>query len=218
MCFHASLFLESVHWVKETWVVWVPVEATARVWFARMMILQEELSGPGDTAPSVVSKAPIKMRQSKSQPASSAQNVMMSGGMLPQQLAVYQPTPVSLQPHQFMVHFKMHLIHCSTLVRCIFMKFKFWRFVTKSAYPEAVHIFLSLSCPSMFSSGKYRTLLAYILYRQSYTHAYVLSLSCYCCREQMVQWHIYSHRVSSTRWWPSKQLVPNRCSPCPLLL
>jgi hypothetical protein len=79
-----------------------------------MVIVQEELSGPGDTAPSVVSKTPIKMRQSKSRPVSSVQNAAISGGMLPQHLAVYQSTPVSPQPHQFMVQFKMCLILCPT--------------------------------------------------------------------------------------------------------
>jgi hypothetical protein len=135
-----------------------------------MMIVQEELSGPGDTAPPVVSKAPIKMRQSKSRPASSVQNAMMSGGMLPQQLAVYQPTPVPPQPHQFMVQFKLCLIHCSALVKSIFMKFNCWHFITKNTanvigpYPEAVHVFPSLLCPSTFSFGHHWKLLAFILY------------------------------------------------------
>jgi len=41
----------------------------------------------------------------------------MSGGMLPQQLAVYQPTSVPPQPHQFMVQFKMCLIHYPVLIK-----------------------------------------------------------------------------------------------------
>lgn len=63
---------------------------------------EEELSGPGDTAPSVVSKAPIKMRQSKSRTVSSSSvpSVTMSSGTLPQQLTIYQPVPP--QAHQYM--------------------------------------------------------------------------------------------------------------------
>jgi hypothetical protein len=72
--------------------------------------LQEEPTGPGDTAPSVVSKAPIKMRQSKSRTTSSSSvpSVTMSSGMLPQQLTVYQPLPP--QPHQYMVQSELHRI------------------------------------------------------------------------------------------------------------
>jgi hypothetical protein len=65
--------------------------------------LQEEMSGRGDAAPSVVSKAPVKMRQSKSRTVPS--------GMMPQQLAVYQPMPP--QAHQYMVHPDLHFIHSS---------------------------------------------------------------------------------------------------------
>jgi hypothetical protein len=80
---------------------------TACVW---LMIVQEELSGTGDTAASVVTKVPIKMRPAKSRPASSVQSATISGGMLPQQLAIYQPVPAPPQPHQFMVQFELYLI------------------------------------------------------------------------------------------------------------
>jgi hypothetical protein len=78
--------------------------------------LQEELSAPGDTAPSMVSKAPIKMRQSKSRTTSSSSSsvpsVTMSSGTLPQQLTIYQPVPP--QAHQYMVHSELYYI-----IRCV---------------------------------------------------------------------------------------------------
>ncbi|PNF16306.1 hypothetical protein B7P43_G10823, partial [Cryptotermes secundus] len=64
---------------------------------------EEELSGPGDIAPSMVSKTPIRMRQSKSRTVSSSSSyvpsVPMSSGMLPQQLTIYQPVPPQAHPY-----------------------------------------------------------------------------------------------------------------------
>jgi hypothetical protein len=62
------------------------------------------MSGPVDTAPPVVCKMPLKVRPAKSHTSpSSIQNAQMLGGMVPQQLAVYQPIAAPAQSHQYMV-------------------------------------------------------------------------------------------------------------------
>jgi len=62
------------------------------------------VSGPVDTAPAVVCKMPLKVRPAKSQTSpSSIQNAQKVGGVVPQQLAVYQPIAAPAQSHRYMV-------------------------------------------------------------------------------------------------------------------
>lgn len=59
-----------------------------------------------DTAPTAVCKMPLKVRPAKSRAASSSsavQNAPVLGGMVPQQLTVYQPLTASSQVHQYLV-------------------------------------------------------------------------------------------------------------------
>jgi len=62
------------------------------------------MSGPVDTAQTVFCKMPLKVRPAKAQTSpSSIQNAQMLGGVVPQQLALYQPIAAPAQPHQYMV-------------------------------------------------------------------------------------------------------------------